>query len=110
MKIQYIVILFLVCQSNFCFANRVLFQDETSFSIDIKTPKILHLSIKKTKEIVDKKANIQSVSNNYVNSTKTPFSTIINTFNIFMLLLFFICYIVFVCIIKLVQRHYMELE
>ena len=109
MKILYLVILLLIFQSDFCFANRVSFQNPLGSSSYRKTSEIFLLSNNKTREKKIIKPSNQRMSNNFVN-TKNPFSRIISPFNILMLLLFFIFYIVFVCIIKLVQRHYMELE
>ena len=110
MKIQYIGILLIVLQTNFCFANRASFQDPLSYSSSRKTSEILQFSNTKTKEKGIIKVSSQNMSNNYVNSTKTPMSTIINPFNVCLLLLFIMFYIIFVCIIQLVQKHYMELE
>ena len=110
MKTQFLVILLLICQSNFSMENRVLFQDPISSVSHKKTLEILQFSNKKTKELSIIKVSSKIVSNNYTNATKTTLSSIINTFNICFLMLFIILYFLFVFVIQLVTKHYMELE
>ena len=110
MKTNFLIIFLLLSQSNFSRGNWDTFQRPTSSILYQKKLELFQLNKNEKSGECILKGSIHSVSNNFVNTTKTPLTTIINPFNVCVLLLFILFYIVFVCIIKLVQRHYMELE